>query len=105
MGRIVALVNVSTRVALYYRVSTATQATENQRHDLNPIAITSGVVMGLSQCVTAACEARCHGTEVGGPSDWPGLRGYTAVFLRRVEGGLLDGRDIAFITIARLLCI
>src|SRR5712671_4994480 len=61
MGRIVALVDVSTRVALYYRASTATQATENQRLAppmSDPIAITSGVAVGLSHCVTAACEAR-----------------------------------------------
>jgi len=49
MGRIVALVDVSTRVALYYRASPATQATENQRLAppmSDPIAITSGVAVG-----------------------------------------------------------
>src|SRR6266404_5095210 len=65
MGRIVALVNVSTRVALYYRASTATQATENQRNDLERVAADAGT--GGSGVGRRVCNAGRVSLHFDGP--------------------------------------
>src|SRR2546430_7716839 len=60
MRRIVALVNASTRVALYYRVRTATQATENQRHDPEQVAAAPAwnIVAQLNDAGISGARAR-----------------------------------------------